>query len=448
MPDSVHQEGRQLRIVPSQKQEPRAIDLDEGLNSVEVDFFDLQERDGLDLEPLSPEALLPRNPVARGTHKLARKIPKNQKGFTSLKLEHFFLLGLGIALFATADTYYHEASPVLQVIFLIFYLGSLVGISPIPMPAFKSNFKMLFFAGVSSGLLDSYIVLDQCRKLKTVEDGQDEAEIMAIEGLQLIEGVRSKLIYLMTQAALIGGLIIWFGEVFAAPVYNYDGRTGLLSALYIVPPVFLFLTILGLFANRLPIKVIPRIPTPWERQQRVRNFLEFAIGITMLLVTHNALMCLGLLMIYTSITRQDDNLLSNWKHHTEVSVMLVLFLALTVGDYAMTMLIEPLGLASGEFAPLIPSAIQAVFFGALYDDPTTHLWIKITLASTGAQLTPVSSLVGVMVATTKQNWKDYMKYSVPSAILWFTIMRTYIYFTLETPFGNWLDHWAHAKGLW
>lgn len=129
--------------------------------------------------------------------------------------------------------------------------------APIPMPVFRSRFWQTMFAGLLSGVLDSFIVLEQCKHLRTVEEGQDAEAVMAQENDQETEGERAKLLAIFMLAALVGGLIIWFGEVYAAGLYNNDSRTGVLSALYIVPPVLLFLSILGFHATRIDVAVVP-----------------------------------------------------------------------------------------------------------------------------------------------------------------------------------------------
>lgn len=371
--------------------------------------------------------------------KMLRNIPKN--GLTTLKLEHILLLLFGLAVLGFSGEVYHaRLSGVGQVIVLIVYLGLLVGIAPIPMPALKTRFGQTMFSGILSGVLDSYIVLDQCRRLRTVEAGQDRDAVMNQKENQATQGVRAQFLALQTLAALVGGLIIWFGEVYAAGLYNNDSRTGILSALYVVPPVILFLALLGIHAQLLPIEVVPnRAVSP-----RIRDVIEFGVGVVALLATHNPLLCLGALLVYAVLTRQDDHLLDVWKHHTEVNVMLVLLIALLAGTWLVSNIIAPLGLDRGEYLPIIPAGVQAVLWGPLYQDDSVHFWMRITTLSTGALLLPVSSLVGVMLYRTPRQWLLYMKYSIPYAVVWYGIMRAWIWLTLETPVGEFLEMWANA----
>ncbi|PIQ91660.1 MAG: hypothetical protein COV70_02535 [Parcubacteria group bacterium CG11_big_fil_rev_8_21_14_0_20_39_22] len=371
--------------------------------------------------------------------KKAMKIA-SKNGLSPLKLEHIFILLLGIVLFFGSGSLYGTMTPVGQVIILIIYLGLLVGIAPIPLPVFRRKFSQVFFAGLLSGVLDSYIVLDQSRRLRTVENGQDEEGVMNSLSDQEVKGERAKFLVLLTLAALIGGLIIWFGEVYAAGLYNNNGRTGVLSALYVIPPVLVFLTMLGLHAERLAIRVVPNKSSVFK----TRDVVEFGAGIILLLVTHNPLFCLAVLLVYSVITRQDERLLNVWKYHTEVNVMLVLLLALVAGSWLVLNVVDRFGIGSGEFAPVLVAGVQSVLWGPLYNDPSVNFWIMITTLSTGALLLPISSLVGVMLFKTGWQWLIYIRYSIPYAVLWYVIMRIWILLTLETPVGVWLEQWAHS----
>ncbi len=343
--------------------------------------------------------------------------------FTPLKLEHGLILVLGICMVCFSDSVYTGLPSVGKLIILIIFLGLLIGIAPVAMPTFRSKFRQVVVAGFASALLDSFIVLMQLKNFKTTQEREEE---------------RIKFLVLCTFSALIGGLCLWFGEAYAAGLFQNDGRTGFLSALYIIPPVIIFLVILGWLGNRLKID----IELGYSKQNK-RDVLEFFAGIILLIVTHNPLICLGWLLIYSAVTRQENHLLDSWKHHTEVNVMLVLIIALVGGEWLVSHIIEPSGFGSGEFLPIIPAGIQAVLWGPLYEDPSVHFWIRVCTLSTGAMLLPISSLVGVMLFTTGRQWWIYAKYSFPLAAVWFVIFRGWIWLTLDTPIGIFLEQWAH-----
>ncbi len=367
---------------------------------------------------------------------MLRRVAKHE--LTPLKMEHILLFLTGIAIVAFR-TNYQSMGGVAQVITLVIYLGLLVGIAPVPMPVFRKKFWQVFFAGAISSVLDSFIVLKQMKALRTVETGQDARTVMEAPEDQETEGERAKLLALGTMSAIIGGLMIWFGEVYAAGLFNNDGRTGAFSALYIVPPAVMLLCVLGLHASLLKIDVVPNK----AQKAKTRDVLEFSVGILLLLLTHNPLLCLGVLVIYAVLTRQDDHLLDAWKEETEVSVMLVLIIAWISGSWLVRDIISPLGLGIGAVAPIIPAGIQAVLWGPLYEDPSVHFWVRVTTLSTGALLLPISSLVGVMLYRTPRQWMAYMKYSIPYAVFWFCLMHAWMWLTLDSWVGRLLESCAH-----
>ena len=383
--------------------------------------------------------------IVRGLLKsVIRAVAKNG-AVTRLKLEHLLLLVLGGGLLAFGGEVYNAASGVPQIIILVIYLGSLLGIAPVGMPAFKSRFWQVVFAGLISAVLDSFIVLLQALRLRTVEGGQNRSDIVNLpsQATQETEGQRAALLALLTIAAIVGGISIWFGEVYAAGVYLNDQRTGFFSALYIVPPVALFLCLLGVWAQKfLKVEVIPNRAIGFGR----RNLAEFIVGIAVLLVFHNPALCLGGLLVYAVLTRQDEHLIHIWRFETEVNVMIVLVIAWVAGGWMVAHVVEPLGLQEGSWKPIIPAGIQAVLWGPLYEDSTVNFWVKVVTISTGAMLLPTSSLVGVMLFKAPKHWLVYCRYSFASAVLWYGIAMTWIHFTYNTPVGRFLEQWAHSGG--
>lgn len=370
--------------------------------------------------------------------KLFVKLPK--EGMTPVRLEHILVFLLGLVLVLAENTYF-SISSIGKVIILILYLSSLVGIARIPMPAFKTKFRQVMFTGLASGVLDSYIVLEQCKNLRTAKPNQDREKITQQKNNQPIEGVRAQFLAILTIAALIGGLILWFGEVYAAGLYINDGRAGIASAFFILPPALIFLALLGLYAKyRLPLEVIPNKSIVFKK----RDLIEFMFGIIILIIFHNPMLALGLLMIYAVVTRQDDHLLDIVRNHTEINVIFVLFVALIGGSWLVENFINQYGLNEGEILPVIPAALQSVLWGPLYKNNDVNFWMRITTLSTGALIFPTSSLVGVMLFKNLKQWKTYMKYSLTCAAIWYCIMWVWIKLFLNSPIGDFLEGWAHG----
>jgi len=51
-----------------------------------------------------------------------------------------------------------------------------------------------------------------------------------------------------------------------------------------------------------------------------------------------------------------------------------------------------------------------------------------------------------MLFKSPKQWVMYCKYSFPYAVLWYVIMRGWIWLTLESPIGVFLETWAHSGG--
>ncbi len=315
-----------------------------------------------------------------------------------------------------------------QVFVLVIYLTLLVGITKLQMPVFKSNFAQTMYISMVSGVLDSFVLLAQVKKLRTVNKEEKDDEVG-----------RMRLFSIFTIGAIVGGLWLWFGEVYAAGLYASDGRTGVFSALFVLPPVLLFSCILGLLAQMHGTKLVESVHHKFDP----RNVAEFVVGVALLLTTHNAMICIGVILFYAWLTNQTSHLFDEvMKNEIEWAVIMVLIIAILKGEWLVQNFFLPLGLATGEYAPIVPSAVQAVLWGPLYEDPSVHFWIRLTNLSVGAGLLPISSLVGVMIFKKVSHWKIYLQYSIPLMTLWWCTMRSWIWLALESPVGHFLERYA------
>lgn len=337
------------------------------------------------------------------------------------------ILALAACCGFSGDTY-ERMSTAGQVFVLVIYLTLLVGITKLQMPVFKSNFMQTMYISIVSGVLDSFVLLAQVKKLRTVnKEGKDD------------EVGRMRIFAIFTIGAIIGGLWLWFGEVYAAGLYASDGRTGVFSALFVLPPVLLFSCMLGLLAEMHGTKLVESVHHKFD----LRNVVEFVVGVVLLLTTHNAMICIGVILFYAWLTDQTSHLFDEvMKNEIEWAVIMVLIIAILKGEWLVQNFFLPLGLATGEYAPIVPSAVQAVLWGPLYNDESVHFWIRLTNLSVGAGLLPISSLVGVMIFKKVAHWKIYLQYSMPLMTLWWCIMRGWIWLALESPVGHLLERYT------
>lgn len=332
------------------------------------------------------------------------------KRHKSWNLECCFLGLLGAVLIWQKDLA-HELSVVAETIVLVVFLGGLMGITRIPFPSKIGSTAIPLWAyplisGIISGFMDSFLVLLLVGLARLEGDASDKFRFRAYNMI----------------AALIGGLILYFGEVYMLPLALQYGMREWYSMLPIVPPVLVFLGLLSLLCGRLNVRVAGMASLdaggnghPKKQRADWFDYVEFAVAIVLLLSLHNPLLCLGVLFVYSFATGQGEDLIDVMKTETEVGVMLLLFVAALIAQPVAPYLAD----WSGWWA-FIPSAINGVLTGAIF--PTSgDVWHDAHILSTAVLLTPVSSLVGVMLFKTPREWLAYIRLAVPLAALWFLL---------------------------
>jgi len=334
-------------------------------------------------------------------------------------LETTFLGMLGGALIYLALTVGTHLSIIEETIVLVVFLGALLGVAPIPFPNLRHR-KWLYpvIAGLLSAFMDSFLVL---LMVAAIPVKGKQREILKFKAYAMM-------------AALIGGLLIYFGEVYALPHYLKYGMHHIYDGIPLLVPVLIFLGVLGYLIQKLPIDITARESTLEEgleqienhqhehehmsegsAKRRWENIIEFVVGIGIILFTHNALLALGVLFTYAFLSGQGEDLLHVIKTETEVGVMLLLLTAWVIFNP-----VQPLLQLFTGFHALWPSMINAVFSGALLPAGGT-VWREISVISAGALFLPISSLVGVMLFKTMKEWWAYVKLSVPMMLLWLVL---------------------------
>lgn len=328
------------------------------------------------------------------------------------------LLGvLGIFLILTRSLN-SELGHVGETIVVVIYLGVLAGMAPtITIPRWVPFVMLPFACGWMSTGMDSFIILLLVAKT-------------AMHGLQKYQ-IRFKSV--ITVAALIGGLGLYLGEVFAIPLAKMYGQEHVLSMAPLWPAITIFLSILCIYAWRLKDKV--KLDPAQESQKTTwRDIIQFLVGIILLLVTHNAWLCLGFLLICSSVLGEGEDVIEVLKSKTEVGVMILLVIAL-LASFLPEIEHFLSGLSNGKlfFAAV---AFNGVLVGAIFPAKGNFLQ-EIILISTAVPITPFSSLVGVMVFKFSE-WKEYMKVSIPAAALWFCIATGCLYVQEKIGFNDWI----------
>lgn len=318
-------------------------------------------------------------------------------------MECWFLGLAGLAMLLRRDLTL-QMSVVQETIVLVVFLGGLIGITRIPFPTRFFGKPIALWAyplisGGLSGFMDSFLVL----------------LLVGAASLEGDEGEQLKFRAYNTLAALIGGLALYFGEVYMLPLALKYGMRSWHSMLPIVPPVLAFLAVLAWLASRLNVRVVGVKSMGGGGRNVWVDWLEFLAAIALLLATHNALLCLGALLVYAFVTGQGENLIDVIKTETEMGVMLLLvFAAFVAGP------IEPYMARWSGWWAFIPSVVNGVLAGAVFP-ASGDVWFDALILSTAVLVTPVSSLVGVMLFKTMKDWKGYIRLALPLALLWFVL---------------------------
>ncbi|PIR97071.1 MAG: hypothetical protein COT91_03130 [Candidatus Doudnabacteria bacterium CG10_big_fil_rev_8_21_14_0_10_41_10] len=326
------------------------------------------------------------------------------------------LLGItGAVMIALRDNAHHF-SVVAETIVLVIFLGGLMGITRIPFPSRAFGKPIPLFAypiisGFISGFMDSFLVLLMVGMANLEGDKKDQFKFRAYNMF----------------GALIGGLITYFGEVYMLPLALKYGMRYWHSMTPVIPPVIVFLIFLGRLCSRLKIEVTGVKSIGGDEGSDRKSiadsgdYLEFAAAIVLLLASHNVLLCLGVLFVYSFITGQGEDLIHVMKTETEVAVMLLLVIA-----WFIAVPIEPMMAHFQGWLAFIPASINGVITGALYP-ATGVIWREVHILSTAVLLTPVSSLVGVMLFKNASDWAYYVKLSVPIMVVWFLLCGAWFY---------------------
>jgi len=341
------------------------------------------------------------------THSLPKKGMRRE-----WHLETHFLGLLGVTLIYVSLFLQTDLNVVEDTIVLVIFLGGLLGIAPISLPNMSKKIYLYpIVAGFISAFMDSFLVL-----LMVVA--------LPLSGNK-IHQLRFKAY--CTIASLIGGLLVYFGEVYALPHYLKYDMHSILDGLPLFLPVTIYLLILGYLTSRLDIQIGGVEAHPYEGvdqpyKTKIMNYVEFVFGILLLLITHNPILCLGVLFVWASVVGQGEDLIGVMKTETEVGVMMLLVIAWLTYEP-----LQPFFKQFTGFALIIPSMVNAVFTGAMAT-ASGDVWFEIVLLSAGALFLPISSLVGVMVFKTINEWVEYAKVSIPLMLLWLAMGLGWFHF--------------------
>lgn len=330
---------------------------------------------------------------------------------------------------------HHGMSVTQETLLLVLLLTLLLHMSAPKLPENMAIWAYVLAGSLASGLVDSVMIL-------MIINGLD---IRSTRG-QPTDVVKFK-IY-CTLGALIGGLIVYLGEVYALPHFIKYGMTGLFDALHLAPPILVMVGLLSFLSSRLPVKIFsPQsgkssfrmsvVGNGGERSIQIKrpmeNLIEFSVILMIIFITHDYLLALGVLLIWAFVSGQTNDLLYALRNKIELEVVLVIFIAMAIQMKGWGCFIQ----AYISDIWIIPAAIGNAVLTGLLIQPTGEVWLEIVYLSTGALILPISSLVGVILFKTLRDWLLYIKISIPIAALWCALGYVWVEFLME-PTYYWL----------
>ena len=332
----------------------------------------------------------------------------------SWSLEGFIMLILGVGMI-WQNHVVHGMSVVQETIVVVFFLAGMLGITRIPLPTKVNGRKLPIWAypimcAILSCFMDSFLVLLLVAALELSGAMEHQLRFKAINMI----------------AALIGGLMIYFGEVYFLPLALMYGLRDWYSMIPIIPPVLVFTGLLSLYSWKwIDVEVVGQTNNGGDEHKKTTadpgDYVEFVFFIGLLFVTHNALLCLGIMLCYAYLTGQAHDLIEVVKTETEMAVMMLLVLAAFIADPIAPYMVH----FEGWWAA-IPVSINGVLTGAIYP-ATGDVWKETHVLSTFVLITPAASLVGVMVFTTLRSWWSYMKIGIPAMVVWCAVCGAWFY---------------------
>jgi hypothetical protein len=340
---------------------------------------------------------------------------------------------LGISLLVFSDQN-HNMGVVLETIVLVVGLGGLMGITRIPFPTKIMGrpipmWSYPLIAGTLSMFMDSFLVLIMCARALVVGNVPNAKRLFSL--------------YCMA-AALIMGLGMYFGEVYALPLALKYGVKQWYGMLPVLPPAIMFTLFLCFLSHKLgkqgvSVQGLPEADHTQSDHHRTQatigDYAEVAVFILILLATHNAMIFAGALALYAAVTGQGEDFIEVLKTEMEMGVMMLLLTA--------AVLCNPMGPWIAEhcsgWGALLPSAVNAVITGAVFP-VSGNFWFDLCMLSAFILLTPITSLVGIMIFKTAADWKFYIPRAVGLTAVWIVCLFGWFFLIWPT-----IEHGYYEK---
>lgn len=308
-----------------------------------------------------------------------------------------------------------------ETLVIVIYLTLLVGFTNLKMPIFfasrprLSTFALITFSGHISLLFDSFAVILLLAKgiqYYPFKDGEDTFNQFMVKSSA------------MFTALTVGGAF-YLGELWGLPWYlahNQDTLLSGLSLLIVFTPVCLAIATFVAFSFPVKIKKVG-----FDKKQAFA-MTEFIGGLAILIFTHDAILSLGSLIIYTLLRGKVLELINAGLHEVKDGALIPI--GLIAGALVLNLLGVDTWLNLTGYQVGIVSALSSPLAGAIAIpvDNLEEFYFVLLALSVGAATFSFSSLVGILVLKGKLKREDLPEYLrwVPSFLLYEKCLYTLV----------------------
>ncbi len=315
-----------------------------------------------------------------------------------------YLLGSILIYWAGGAYLRHEHilhTPVTETLWVAVYLTAVVAYCGLRMPVFThrspfwSTFWLIVFSGHISLLFDSFAVV-----------------LLLASGIIFLplEHTNSRFNQFVVKvtaafAALTVGGGFYLGELWGLPYYitnNLDVWNAGFPLLLVLTPYSIILA--TIVAWMYPVKMEP---VEMDSEQ-LQAGIEFTVALTLIIVTHSPLLCIGILLLYTALRRKTLHLVDKFAHEIKdgaQNALGLILLAVIVQSAGLAPLIQPLLDGFGLF---VGAFISSPFAGAMAPpaESLQDFYENLSLIMLGAPVFVFSSLVAIVVFTDTLDYED------------------------------------------
>lgn len=292
-------------------------------------------------------------------------------------------------------------SPVMETLIVAVYLTMLLAYAQVKIPVFfterprVSTFILIVFCGHISLFFDSFAVV-----------------LLLSTGIVFlpIQGEKNTFNQFVVKtfcafAALTVGGGFYLGELWGLPWFISNGLNNPIAGF----PILLVLTPYCIFLGILAAIFTPvRMEKVTFTKQQTKGIIEFTIGLLLIVITHSAFLCIGILLIYAALSRKTMFLIEVFVHELKdgaLNAIGLILIACVIINAGLVQYIQPHLDGVGLF---IAAAISSPFAGAIAA-PVNNLhdfYVGLSMLMVGAPMFVFSSLVAIVVFKNHILYKD------------------------------------------